>query len=247
MLPEMLFADAAALVSHTQEGCQRLISCLAHPCKECGLTISLNKTNMMGQNGSKVPSIYIGDYTLKVVEVSITLVLQSPATCPLKPRLASASANQLLPCRLSKRDWEKEEQDLGVQCLVCWPSNAALQGRVEEVRRDQSQQWKVAGADHSSWCRVVRTGVKRAEAKREYLWHDKREQQRTRETSIHSLPTAYKQQLKNWTLQSQSTLHQYSKLTFLAQTIVFRDRGRQHVWNRREEQESAYPNDMFIY
>lgn len=33
--------------------------------------------------------------------------------------------------------------------------------------------------------------------------------------------------IQNWTLRSQSTLSQYSELTFLAQSIVFRDRTRQ--------------------
>jgi len=49
LLREMLFADDAALASHTQEGLQSLVNCLAHACREFGLTNSLKKTNVMGQ------------------------------------------------------------------------------------------------------------------------------------------------------------------------------------------------------
>ena len=54
LLCERLFVDDAALASHSQEGPQRLISCLAHVCQEFGLTISLKKTNIMGQDVSEV-------------------------------------------------------------------------------------------------------------------------------------------------------------------------------------------------
>ena len=37
LLREMLFADDAALASHTQEGLQRLVNCLAHACREFGV------------------------------------------------------------------------------------------------------------------------------------------------------------------------------------------------------------------
>ena len=51
--------------------------------------------------------------------------------------------------------------------------------------------WEAAAADRSNWRRVVRTGVKRAEAKREQLWHDRRERQRARASSVPSLSTVY--------------------------------------------------------
>ena len=41
-LREMLFADdAAAVAAHSEESLQRLMDCLAHACKEFGLTLSL--------------------------------------------------------------------------------------------------------------------------------------------------------------------------------------------------------------
>ena len=45
----MLFADNAALASHTEEALQCLTIRFAEACTEFGLTISLKKTNIMGQ------------------------------------------------------------------------------------------------------------------------------------------------------------------------------------------------------
>ncbi|XP_047740100.1 uncharacterized protein LOC125179048 [Hyalella azteca] len=44
LIREMLFADDAALASHTEGGLQQLITRFANACKEFGLTISLGKT-----------------------------------------------------------------------------------------------------------------------------------------------------------------------------------------------------------
>ena len=88
--------------------------------------------------------------------------------------------------------------------------------------------WEAAAANRSDWRRVIRTGVKRAEAKREQLWHDKRERQRARATSVPSLPTAYICRNCDRNCHSRIELYshsrrrllQYSKLTFPAQSNV---------------------------
>jgi hypothetical protein len=54
----MLFADDAALVSHTQEGLQCLMDRLSKACKEFALTISIKKTEVMAQDAEIPPSIY---------------------------------------------------------------------------------------------------------------------------------------------------------------------------------------------
>ena len=48
-----------------------------------------------------------------------------------------------------------------------------------------------AAADLSNWRHIVRTGVRKAEARREELWHNKRERQRARAASAPSQPTSY--------------------------------------------------------
>ena len=68
LVPEMLFADDAAITAHTETALQELINCFAHACLQFGLKISIKKTNILGQDVSAAPSISIGDCTLDVVE-----------------------------------------------------------------------------------------------------------------------------------------------------------------------------------
>ena len=46
----VLFAVDAALATHDQEQLQSLTDCCSQSCKDFGLTISLKKTNVMGQD-----------------------------------------------------------------------------------------------------------------------------------------------------------------------------------------------------
>ena len=50
LIRELLFADDAALTTHKEEELQQLISQFSHTCKEFGLTISIRKTEVMGQD-----------------------------------------------------------------------------------------------------------------------------------------------------------------------------------------------------
>ena len=107
LIRDMLFADDAALTTHSEVALQRLINCFAHACREFGLTISLKKTSVMGQDVSHTRSICIGDYTLDVIEeftylgaiVSSILSLDSE----LNRCIGKAAASM---ARLSKRVWE---------------------------------------------------------------------------------------------------------------------------------------------
>ncbi|KAI0221250.1 hypothetical protein LSAT2_027365 [Lamellibrachia satsuma] len=65
---EMLFPDDTALISHTEEGTQRLIDKLAQACVEWGRIISLKKTNVLGQEVSEAPAISTDDHTLEMVQ-----------------------------------------------------------------------------------------------------------------------------------------------------------------------------------
>ena len=46
----MLFADGVALTLYTEEGLQHLMDRFALACKEFSVTISIKKTNDMGQD-----------------------------------------------------------------------------------------------------------------------------------------------------------------------------------------------------
>ena len=67
LIRDMLFADDAAVVAHAQEELQSLMDCFSQACKDFGLTISLKKTNILGQDIETPPVITIGDYELDAV------------------------------------------------------------------------------------------------------------------------------------------------------------------------------------
>ena len=48
LIRDMLFADDAAVATHTLEDLQSLMDCFSQACKDFGLTISLKKTNALG-------------------------------------------------------------------------------------------------------------------------------------------------------------------------------------------------------
>ena len=68
LIRELLFADDAALATHSEEAMQRLISRLAAACNEFGLTISLNNTEIMLQDVNNTPNISIDEHTLNIVK-----------------------------------------------------------------------------------------------------------------------------------------------------------------------------------
>ena len=68
LIRDMLFADDAAVTTHTQQELQALIDRFSQACKDFGLTISLKKTNVLGQDTNELPAITIDDHELDVVE-----------------------------------------------------------------------------------------------------------------------------------------------------------------------------------
>ena len=67
MYARFSFADDAAVATHIQEELQSLMDCFAQACKEFGLTISLKKTNVLGQDTEAPPVISIDDNELEAV------------------------------------------------------------------------------------------------------------------------------------------------------------------------------------
>ena len=67
LIRDMLFADDAAVMTHTQRELQLFMDCFSQACKDFGLIISLKKTNVLGQDIPASPVITIDDYELKVI------------------------------------------------------------------------------------------------------------------------------------------------------------------------------------
>ena len=68
LVRELLFADDAALVSHTEDGLQCMLNKFADACKEFGLTISIKKTQVMGLNTPSYPMLYLEGQLLEAVD-----------------------------------------------------------------------------------------------------------------------------------------------------------------------------------
>ncbi|XP_050707118.1 uncharacterized protein LOC126992423 [Eriocheir sinensis] len=64
---DFLFADDAAVTAHSAEGLQQLMIRFNEACDDFGLTISLKKTQVMGQDVDQPPDIRIADHRLDVV------------------------------------------------------------------------------------------------------------------------------------------------------------------------------------
>ena len=69
----MLFADDAEVTTHTQQELQALMDRFSQACKDFGVTISLKKTNVLGQDTMELPAITIDHYELDVFEQFIYL------------------------------------------------------------------------------------------------------------------------------------------------------------------------------
>ena len=68
LIRELLYADDAALTSHTEIGLQQFVNKFSEACKDFGLTISLKKTNIMRQGTDCLLAISIEGNTLDALD-----------------------------------------------------------------------------------------------------------------------------------------------------------------------------------
>ena len=119
LIRELLFADDAALATHSEEAMQRLISRLAAACNEFGLTISLKKTEIMLQDVSNTPNISIGEHTLNIVDkftyLGSTIANNLSLDSELSTRIGKASSSM---ARLTKRVWENNMLTINTKMQV---------------------------------------------------------------------------------------------------------------------------------
>ena len=73
LIREMLLADEVALATHTDEDLRKVMDRFSHACREFELTISIKKTNVMGQDVIAPPPINTDNVTLDVVDQFIYL------------------------------------------------------------------------------------------------------------------------------------------------------------------------------
>jgi hypothetical protein len=102
----MLFADDAALVTHTEAELQALIIGFATSCNIFRLTISLNKTNVMAIGAELTPTIMVSNHQLNVVNnfnyLGSTITDDLSLDAEIQKRIGVASSAL---ARLLRRVW----------------------------------------------------------------------------------------------------------------------------------------------
>ena len=119
LIREMLFADDAAVISHTEEGLQELIDCFSSACQKFGLTVSIKKTEVMSQNVATPPVITIDNKPLQVSDHFTYLGSTVSSNLSLDPeidrRIGKAAGTM---AKLHKRVWSNSSLRLKTKIKV---------------------------------------------------------------------------------------------------------------------------------
>ena len=109
LIRDMLFADDAAIATHSEEHLQTLMDRFSAACDHFGLTISVKKTNIFHQGTDNEPSILLNDKRLDVVDrftyLGSTVTNKLSLDVELDQRIAKAATTL---GRLSSRVWESK-------------------------------------------------------------------------------------------------------------------------------------------
>lgn len=116
---DMLFADDAALATHTEEHLQILLNRFSQACQDFNLTISLNKTKTMGQGTTSPPSITISNYTLEAVSsftyLGSTITSNLSLDAEVSSRIGKAASTF---GKLTSRVWENSKLTIHTKVRV---------------------------------------------------------------------------------------------------------------------------------
>ena len=119
LIRDMLFADDAALVSHTEPQLQALMDGFSRASQNFGMTISVKKTNVMGQDVTSPPSISVSGSALDVVHeftyLGSTVRDDLSLDSEINRRIGKAST---IFARLSKRVWENNRLSINTKAAV---------------------------------------------------------------------------------------------------------------------------------
>ena len=109
-LRDFLFADDAAITTHSTSDLQKLINNFSSACTDFGLTISLKKTQVIGQSADSQPNIQIADYTLEVVHDFVYLGSTISDTLSLDTEISRRIGKVATTfSRLTKRVWKSRK------------------------------------------------------------------------------------------------------------------------------------------
>ena len=89
LIRELLFADDAAIATLIEIELQRLVDHLAQACDLFGLTVSIRKTEVIGQGTNSPLEINLGDESLKTIDKFVYLGSTITSTLSLDEELTS--------------------------------------------------------------------------------------------------------------------------------------------------------------
>lgn len=196
LIREMLFADDAAFVSHTEEGLQALMDNFSSACEDFGLTISIKKTEVLAQGTQADPTIRIRDQVLNNVSsfkyLGSTISSNLSLDAELNSRIGKAAA---VFGKLEKRVWSNHKLRLKTKARVytacvlstllygseAWPSYAKEESRLNSfhlrcLRKILGITWKdeVANAEVLSRAGVPTIQSLLSQRRLRWLGHVKR-------------------------------------------------------------------------
>ena len=108
LIRDMLFADDAAVATHSEHQLQSLMDRFSQACKDFGLTMSLKKTNVLAQGAESQPKISVDNYELEAVNqftyLGSTISSNISLDAEIDKRVGKAATTL---ARFSSRVWEK--------------------------------------------------------------------------------------------------------------------------------------------
>ena len=115
----LVCAYAPTLCSTTEEALQRLIDRFALACDDFGLTISIKKTEVLGQGTTAPPNIRIGSQVLNAVERFQYLGSTISSNLSLEPEISSRIAKaSAVMSKLHKRVWSNNNLTVNTKMQV---------------------------------------------------------------------------------------------------------------------------------
>ena len=119
LIRELLFADDAAIATHSEIELQRLVDCLAKACDLFKLTISVKKTEVIRQGTNSPPEIKLGGESLKTVDKFVYLGSTIMSTLSLDEELTSSIGMATAALKkLVKRAWENDKLRVETKALI---------------------------------------------------------------------------------------------------------------------------------
>ena len=119
LIRDLLFADDAAIVTHTPEDLQQLMSLFSKACDIFGLTISIKKTNILVQGDSAIPQITVNGQVLEIVDeftyLGSTITSDLSLSKEINKRIAKAATTL---SKLTKRVWENSSLTIHTKMAV---------------------------------------------------------------------------------------------------------------------------------